>query len=301
MAAARSERAQRAAAISLAATIVVVIAKLAAGFASGAVSVLGEGLQSTVDVLIAFAVLHTLRLAARPPDPEHPYGHGKAELLVSALQMVLILVAAGMILHQAGQRLFAPREIEVDWGLAAMAYAVVSNTLVGWHVSRVAESTNSHALRSEALHLRGDSLASLGVLLGLVGVKLTGWTPIDPLIAIAFMLIVVFGALRGIAALVHPLMDGALPSPEVERVAKVLESHPEVRGYHDLRTRQVGTLRYVELHVMLDDDLDFVRAHDIAEQIEEEIRKAVGGAVVALHYEPFEAEMEHRRREHRGS
>lgn len=290
----------RAATVSLVATTVVVAVKIAGAVASGSVSVLAEGLQSTVDVLVAFAVLQTVRVAALPPDEEHPYGHGKAELLVSALQMVLILATAGFMLSQAVERLRAPTPVAVDWGLAALGYAVASNLVVGRYVSRTADRTGSAALRSEAVHLRGDTLTSLGIFVGLLAVGVTGWPILDPIVAIAFIAVVMLYALRGVGQLVHPLMDGSLPEAERLRIEEALRAHPHVRGYHRLRTRSVGSRRFVELHVTLDDDLTFIEAHDLAEHVEDALRKALGGAEVAVHYEPHAHEEEHQRREHGG-
>jgi cation diffusion facilitator family transporter len=288
----------RAATISLIATAVVVVVKLAAAWLSGSVSVLAEGLQSTVDVVVSLSTVLTLRYAALPPDAEHPYGHGKAELISSAIQMLLVLGSCGFILYKAYERFRQPSEIRWDWGAAAMAYTVVSNSLVASRLRRASASTGSAALRSEAVHLVADSYSSFGVLIGMFLVGATGWTGLDPAVACAFVLTTMFLAGRQLGSVIHPLMDGSLPAHEVRMVEQSLHRRPEVRGYHNLRTRQVGSARFIELHVMLDDGLSFVRAHELAEEIEEDLRRALGGAVVSIHYEPHEAEVAHRAREH---
>ncbi|MBV6459287.1 MAG: Ferrous-iron efflux pump FieF [Fimbriimonadaceae bacterium] len=279
-------------------TVVAVIVKVAAGQASGSVSVLSEGLQSGADVLISFAVLQTVRWSTRPPDESHPYGHGKAELIMGLLQTVVVLAASAWILVMAHHRLMHPAAIEIDWGIAAMAYAVIANTCVGAYLGRVAKRTKSVALRSEVLHLRSDSLAALGVLVGLVAVGITGWTPLDPIVAAVFVVISMVAAGASLRDVLHPLMDGALPEEDRTRIEKTLEGIPSVRGWHNVRGRSMGSHHVLELHVLLDDDLSFVRAHEIAEQVESALSEALDGALVSVHYEPFAAEMRHRREEH---
>lgn len=296
--AAVSNVAQRAATVSLIATVVVVALKLVAAWLSGSVSVLAEGLQSTVDILMSALAVAAVGYAARPPDREHPYGHGKAEVLAGALQMLVIMATGTWILFEAYRRLKSPEPIRWDIGAGAMAYALFSNSVVAGHLRKVAKQTGSASLDSEALHLRGDSLMSAGVLVGMLLVGLTGWLPLDPICAALTALAGIGMAIRQLGRLVHPLMDGALPEDQLGKLQTVLDLHPEVRGYHNLRTRLVGSQRFIDLHVMLDDNLSFVTAHDIAEHIEQEIRDALDGAVVSIHYEPYEAEKAHRQAAH---
>jgi cation diffusion facilitator family transporter len=290
--------AQRAATLSLVSTTVVVAVKLLAAYRSGSISVLAEAIQSIVDILMSAIAVATIRYAAKPPDESHPYGHGKAEVLASAFQMLVILGSGIYILYEAYQRLLHPRPIEWNWGAWAMAYALLANLLVAWHLKRVAKQTSSTALESEALHLRGDSLSSGGVFVGMLLVGLTGEPILDPAVAAIFTAIAMLAALSQLRSVIHPLMDGALPAEELRSVEEVLNGHDAVRGYHNVRTRSIGAQRWIDLHVMLDDGLTFVKAHDMAEQIEKELGVALGGATVTIHYEPHVAEVEHRAREH---
>lgn len=293
-------RAQRAAAVSLVSTTIVVAVKLVAAWKSHSISVLSEGLQSTVDILMSALAVMTVRYAARPADAGHPYGHGKAEVLSSAFQMVVILGSGAFILWAAYLRLLHPQPILWDWGAAAMGYTVVVNLAISAYLLRVAKGSPSAALESEALHLKSDTLTSLGVLVGMVLVGATGEMILDPVVAAVFTLAAMGAAAKRLPGLLHPLLDGALPKEEVARLETILNEHKEVCGYHNLRTRMVGNLRFVDLHVMLHDQLSFVRAHELAEEIEAELKRALKNATVSIHYEPFEAEVEHRKREHVG-
>jgi cation diffusion facilitator family transporter len=284
--------------VALASTVVVVAAKLVAAALSESVSVLAEGLQSLLDVFMAIAVVWTLRIADAPPDEEHPFGHGKAELITSAFQMLLVLFTAAVIVWQAAVRLAEPREIAPVYGIAALGYALVANAAVALFLMRTIKTSPSHLLQGEIEHLKADSMASAGILVGLVAYQFTKWPPLDPLVAIAFTLTGAFFAVRQLRRVIHPLMDGALPQTDILKLEQVLNQHGDVRGYHNVQTRETGRQRYVALHVLLDDDLTFVRAHDLAERIEDQLSAALGGAHVTLHYEPAEAEFEHREREH---
>lgn len=284
--------------LSVIATTLVVVIKLVAAVLSGSISVLAEALQSSVDILMAAITWATIRYAALPPDPSHPYGHGKAEFLSSAFQMLVILGSGVFILWASIQRFMHPEQIQWGWGAMAMGYTVVSNTLVALYLQRLGKKIGSQALLSEATHLKGDTLASAGVLVGVLLVGITKYPPLDAIVAVVFTLATMAIALGQLKHVLHPLMDGALPASEVKELERLLKEHPEARGYHNLRTRLVGAVRYVDLHVMLDDNLPFVRAHELAEEIEDEVRAVLGGAVVNIHYEPYESEMVHRAKEH---
>lgn len=290
--------ARGAALLSLVATSAVVIVKLYAGIVSGAVSVLAEATQSGVDVLVAFGVFQAIKVAHKPPDEDHQYGHGKVEVLMSAAQLVLILGASGFIIFEAYQRLLTPEHLTAGMGIAAMIFSVVVNGAVAWHLWTVGKRTRSLALQNEVLHLNGDTLASLGVLVGLLLFHFTKVTWIDPAVAITFTVFVVIGALKRMRTIIHDLSDGSLPPSELELIKQAVESDPESRGHHNIRSRSLGSLRVVELHVLLDDHLSFVEAHDHAELLESKISEVLGGAIVTIHYEPYESELRHRREHH---
>lgn len=299
MAAAKGqELAQKAAWVSLAATIVVVAVKLTGAALSGSVSVLAEALQSILDVVMSAIVVWAVKIAAKPSDKDHPFGHAKAELLATAFQMLMALIVAGVIIWQAVPKLWAPNQIQADWGMLAMGYAVLSNIAVAAWLKGVAKKTGATSLSGEAAHLASDTYASVGILAGLALYRFTGWQWLDATSAILFTAIGAISVVKHIYLVVHPLMDGALPQEEIEKIETILNNHPDVKGYHNLMTRTTGRERRVSLHVTMDDSLSFVRAHDLAEEIEEEIIKVLGGAWVTIHYEPHDAEMEHRRAHH---
>ncbi len=289
---------RRAARVSVISNTGLVIVKVAAGLVTGSISVLAEGIQSLVDILASLMIYASLGVAGRPPDRGHPYGHGKFESLTSAAQMLLILGSTAFILYQAYRRLLHPRMPDVDWGIAAMGLALVVDLAVSTHIQRVARQTESLALEAEAQHLRADMYACSGVLLGLVAVRLTGWAPLDPIIAALLTVVVIVTAIQLMRASLRPLLDQSLPAEEVARIQRALDADDRVMGYHKLRTRQAGAQRHVDVHIMLEDSLPLSKAHAIAEEIERAIRKTLPNLDVVVHVEPYAEEMSHQATHH---
>lgn len=284
--------------LSLTANIFLVIIKIAAGIASGSVSVLAEGIQSSVDVLASALILITVRVAAAPPDSDHPYGHGKAENLASLAQMLLILGTVAYLAAAAWQRWQNPVMPRVDWGIAALVTAIITNVLVSGHLMRVSRETGSQALAAEATHLRSDMLSCVGVLIGLALVGITKQPRLDPIIAGIMTLYIMFTAIGLLRDSVRPLLDESLPPEEEARVREVLDGDPRVLGYHRLRTRRAGSHRLMDLHLLLDDDLSFREAHAITEDVEGEIRRVLPNVDVIVHAEPYHEEQRHQREHH---
>jgi cation diffusion facilitator family transporter len=284
--------------VSLLSNLFLVVVKIGAGVLSGAVSVLAEGVQSTIDVAASALILLTVRAAAAPPDSRHPYGHGKFENMASLGQMVLIIGSAAYIFWAAWERWQDPVMPRVDLGAAALAVAIVVNLVVSAHLTRVGRETGSQALEAEATHLRSDLLSCAGVLAGLGAVRLTGEARLDPAIAAFMAVVVVVSAVRLMRDTLRPLLDERLPPAEEARVRDVLDADPRVRGYHRLRTRRAGAVRLIDVHVLLDDDLPFREAHRIAEEVESALRRVLPNVDVIIHAEPFEEELRHQQEEH---
>jgi cation diffusion facilitator family transporter len=288
-----------AARLSLAANFFLTVLKLAVGFLTGSVSVLSEAVHSITDLLAAGAVLFTVRLADLPPDESHPYGHGKVESLFTLAEALLLLAAAVAIVYEAVERLLThARPPRVEWGMAVMAVATGVNLLLVPYLLRVARRTDSLALQADAENHRADITTSLGVLLGLGLVRLTGRGFFDPALAIAVSLMILRTAWRLTWGALPPLMDTQLSPEDVNVVRQVLEAEPGVRGYHKLRTRKSGAVRHVDAHVMLEDDLPLLEAHELTEKVEDRIREELPNAEVILHIEPYHAERQHQAEEH---
>ncbi|PQV64933.1 cation diffusion facilitator family transporter [Abditibacterium utsteinense] len=292
------EAQQQAARLSLGANVFLVLIKVGAGLKSGSLSVLAEGVQSLLDIFASAMILWIVKAAAAPPDEAHPYGHGKFENLMALVQMTTVLGSILGIWYAAWTRFQNPVMPSVDWGVAAIIVSIGVNLWVSNRIFRVAQDTDSQALRAEGVHLRGDLWSCAGVLLGLIATRIFGNARLDPLFAAAMTIFAMVSALHLLRDTLRPLLDESLPGEEEREIKAVLEADTRVMGFHKLRTRQAGSARLADVHILLDDHLSFRAAHDIGEQIEDEIRRVLPNLDVMVHTEPFEAEIEHQREVH---
>ncbi|OCH80471.1 cation diffusion facilitator family transporter [Gordonia sp. JH63] len=275
--------------LSIVTAIVVIGLKLIAWRVTGSVGLLSDALESTVNLVAAIGAFVALRVAAKPPDRSHNFGHTKAEYLSAVFEGVMIVVAAVVIVATAVDRLLHPEELdEVGMGLAISVGATVVNAVVGWVLIRAGRRHRSLTLEADGRHLMTDVWTTAGVVVGVFLVAVTGWLPLDPLIAIAVAanILVVGGRLvwRSGAG----LMDSALPDDLRAAIDAVLARHRADRiDFHDVRTREAGHERFVQLHMLVPGDWSVQRAHDLAETIEDELRAAVDDLTVTLHVEPI--------------
>ena len=281
------------AALSVTLNALLVVVKLAVGFAIGSVGVISEAVHSGIDLLAAFTALFAVRTSSRPPDEEHLYGHGKVESLAGAAEAVMIFLAALFIINEAVQKLLHGVGMEtVDLGIAVMAVSTVGNLVVARWVMRVAKSTDSVALEADGWHHMTDVLTSLGVALGLVVVRVTDHSELDPLIAIGVALFICKTAYDITVRSVQDLLDASLPKEEQALIREALETHkPDVVSYHQVRSRKVGAERHVDLHLVVRRDATVQESHDLCDHLEEHLRDSLGDSTsLGIHVEPCRGE-----------
>jgi cation diffusion facilitator family transporter len=275
--------------LSIAAAIATMLLKTAAWWLTGSVGLLSDALESLVNLAGALMALAMLTVAARPPDEDHPFGHGKAEYFSAGVEGTLILVAAISIAVAAVERLLHPRALEqVGLGLAVSVVASLVNLAVALVLLRAARTHRSVTLQANAHHLLTDVWTSAGVLVGVVAVALTGWQRLDPIVAIAVAANIVWTGGRIVMGSVAGLMDAALPAHELQVLRQILDRYlPDGIEYHALRTRQAGARRFVSLHVLVPPEWSVQRGHDELERIEADIRRALPPMTVFTHLEPL--------------
>lgn len=273
---------------SVTTAVVLVGMKLAAWLWTGSVSILASLIDSLMDSAASVLNLVAVRYSLAPADKEHRFGHGKAEPLAGLAQAAFISGSAVFLVLHAVERLRFPRPLqEVEVGVAVMLVAIVLTALLLLIQRRVIRQTQSTAIRADALHYGTDLLTNLTVIVALF-LAAFGWAWADSVMAIAVAAYIFYGAVRiGYEAVQH-LMDRELGTDMQDRILEIARGTPEVRGVHDLRTRQSGQARFVQLHVELDGGLTLERAHAIADRIEREIGALLPDSEVIIHQDPSE-------------
>jgi cation diffusion facilitator family transporter len=276
--------------LSIAAALVTMAMKTVAYLLTGSVGLLSDAVESTVNLVGGVMALAMLKVAARPADEDHEFGHAKAEYFSSGVEGSLILVAAASIAVAAVRRLLAPQPLEqVGLGLAVSVGASLVNLGVALVLLRVGRRRRSITLEANAHHLLTDVWTSVGVLAGVGAVAWTGWQRLDPLVALAVAANIVFTGVSIVRRSALGLMDTALPAEEVSRVRAVLQAYErEGVAFHALRTRQAGARSFVSTHVLVPGSWTVQRGHDLLERVEKDVRDALPDATVFTHLEPLE-------------
>ena len=278
-----------AAALSIASNALLIAIKLAAGAITGSIAIVTEAIHSLIDLVASVVAFVSVRKADEPADAEHPYGHEKVESLAAAIEGMLILVGAGIIVYEATHRLVVGAEVEtLGVGIAVMGFSVLANLGVSTVLSRQARAHDSPALEGDAAHLRTDALTSAGVLVGLALVQVTGDAAFDSITALLVAAAIVVAGLRIIRRSSGVLVDEALPADEMDRIEAAIAAArtPEVAGYHKLRARRAGSRRYIDLHVQYRSGTSLERAHELAHEMRDSIEAEIPGADVLIHAEP---------------
>jgi cation diffusion facilitator family transporter len=276
--------------LSILAAVLTLSLKSAAYVLTGSVGLLSDAVESVVNVAAAVTAYLSLHYAARPVDESHTYGHEKIEFFSSGLEGVLILVAAVSIAWYAVQRVIVPQPLQpLGPGLIISLIASVINGIVAVILLRAGRKYGSIVLEADGRHLLTDVWTSVAVLLGLSLVLLTGVQLLDPLIAVAVAVNILWTGLSLIRRSFDGLMDHALPAHEQDAVRAAIERHlgPNM-DYHALRTRQAGRRRFVDFHLLVPGQLTVQQAHTLTGAVEESVRGALPGLEVSVHIEPIE-------------
>ena len=284
-----SSGASKFAALSIVAALVTIALKVLAWWLTDSVGLLSDAIEGTINIVGATVALAMISVAARPPDEDHVFGYTKAEYFSSGLEGTLILIAALAIGYAAVDRLITPRPLEhVGPGLVVSAGAALINYVVARRLFQAGHHYRSIALEADARHLMTDVWTSVGVIVGVAAVWLTSWERLDPLIALAVAANIVWSGYKLMQRSVHGLLDRALPPERMRALDGALERY-RARGieFHALRTRQAGARSFVTLHVLVPAEWTVAQGHNLAHEVELDIRAALPDAAVLTHVEPL--------------
>jgi cation diffusion facilitator family transporter len=280
--------------LSVSAAIATIALKTSAYLLTGSIGLLSDALESLVNLVAALLAVIALRVAARPPDDTHHFGHGKAEYFSAGAEGVMIFVAAGLIIVSAVQRFLDPRPLDdLGIGLVITLVATAINAVVGMLVLRAGRRHRSIALVADGHHLLTDVWTSIGVVVGVGLVAVTGWLPLDSLVAVAVAVNILWTGIGLVRHSVKGLMDHALPEAQARSLAAALRAVQAGHAvgdveFHAIQTREAGRDRFVSLHVLVPGAWSVARGHDLLEEVEAAVCEAVPDADVHTHLEPRE-------------
>lgn len=276
--------------LSVGAAVTTLALKFTAYAFTGSVGILSDALESLVNLAGALIALTALRIASRPADKTHPYGHDKAEYFSSGAEGVLILAAAASIIYAAIGRLLRPIPLmALSWGLVVAGSASVLNFIVARTLLSASRRYDSITLEADAKHLMTDVWTSIGVISGLIAFAVTGWHWLDPLIALAVAGHILVTGIGLVRRSIDGLIDSTLPADELARLEEVLNGHRDrFVAYHRVRARRSGSRRFVDLHLLVPGAQTVQAAHELCEQLEREIEAVLPGVSITIHVEPAE-------------
>lgn len=276
--------------LSIAGAIATISLKTVAYLFTGSVGLLSDALESVVNLVAAVIALIALTIAHKPPDENHPYGHTKAEYFASITEGFLIIVAAFVIGFTAFERLLHPKAIEqVNAGLIVSTLATVINFVIAWQLLKAGKRYHSITLEADAHHLFTDVLTSVGVIIGVGMIAVTRIVILDPIIAFLVAFNIVYTGYKLIKRSALGFMDTSIVQEERDKIQVILEKHiSKDIQYHGLRTRQSGRRRFVSLHLLVPGRWSVQKGHNLAEDIEKDIRQVIPNVTVFTHTEPIE-------------
>jgi len=283
-----------AAKLAIFAVSLLILIKMAASIVTGSIAIRADAVHSVIDLFGVIIGYTAIRIASRPPDESHPYGHGKAENIAGVVIAAMIFVAAIIIAYQAITRLIAGGEVElVTLGIYVTAAAIVINLLVSWYSLRVARATESIALEATARDLFADVLSSAAVLVGLILVQFTGIKILDSIVALLVSVLIGRTAFLTMRKSFGGLMDIKLPQAEEDEIVACIREHADlIASFHRVRTRKAGSQRQIDFHLVVSRHISVEKAHQVCDQLEDDIEKRLSDTSVTIHVEPCDGNCE---------
>ena len=268
--------------------ITVLALKYGAYYVTGSVALYSDALESIVNVVAAIAAWWAIRVSYKPADQNHPFGHHKAEYFSAVLEGVLIVVAALLILREVWLAWETPRTLDQPWlGLAINGGATVINAFWASLLINRGRKHRSPAMQADGKHIMTDVVTSVGVFAGLVGAVLTGWTFLDPLLAVIVALNILWQGWSVIGNSVQGLMDVGVATEETMRIRDVISANAGgALEVHDLKTRIAGRMTFIEFHLVVEANMSVGDAHVICDRIENALMEQIPDASVVIHVEP---------------
>lgn len=261
--------------------------KTGAWFATESIAMLSTLVDSLLDALASIVSLFAVRHALTPADREHRFGHGKAEALAAMAQSAFIAGSSVLLLFQAGERFINPRPLATpETGIWVMVVSIVLTVgLVAFQLW-VVRRTKSVAVAADSLHYRGDILVNFAVIAALVLGARFGWLYADPIFGTAIAFYILYNAWLIVREALDMLMDRELPDEERRRIREIALTHEHVQDLHEMRTRRSGPTSFIQFHLVMDAELTLLKAHEVSDAVELELRRTFPDAEIIIHQDP---------------
>ncbi len=278
--------------LSIAVVIGLVALKVMVAIMTGSISILAQAVDSFLDLFAILITFLAIVVAARPADEEHPFGHGKVEDIAAIIQAILIFTAGGLIIYSAVRRIITGTTIELtEAGIGVMLVSVIVSIFLSRQLLKVSRITDSIALEASARNIAADVYSAAGVLIGLVAIRFTGLSMLDPIIALAVALLILKAGYNVTRKSFGRLVDIRLPETEEAEIKScIIEHYSEVVNFHKLRTRKAGNQRYIDLHLVMPKDASVGEAHVMCDHLEQDIESRLHYTSVTIHVEPCRIE-----------
>ncbi|AWX15796.1 divalent metal cation transporter FieF [Mergibacter septicus] len=282
-----SSQVKRAAFLAIFTAFFLVIIKAVAWWKTGSVSILAAITDSLLDFIASLTGMLILRFALMPADDNHSFGHGKAESLALLAQGMFIIGSVVFLFLQGIHSLNSGEQIQNSiWGISVTLISVILTAGLVLFQRYTIKKTDSQAIKADCLHYQTDLLMNIAILVALL-LNSYGFTLADAICALILAVLYLWQASKMVYEAVQSLLDVALPPHEIEQIKTIVLNHPDIIGIHDVKTRRSGAVRFIQLHLELDDNLSLWKAHEITEQIEEALHQVFPQADIMIHQEPI--------------
>jgi cation diffusion facilitator family transporter len=270
-------------------SLFLIIVKILFGFLTNSISIFASAVDSLLDFAASSINYFSINKAEKPADKEHRFGHGKAEGLAGLFQSFVVLSSSLYLIYVSINRLITGTTLQsLNSGILIMAFSAILSFLLAKHLKKVADDTESIALGADSLHYSSDVYTNVGIILGLIIVRLTGFVFIDSLVSLFVAIYIIWAAVCVFKEAVDILMDRELSKETVKEIEEIILKHqPVVKSFHKMRTRRSGSKRFIEFHLVMDHNLSFVDSHNLAEEIIKDIESNVPNSDVTVHVDPY--------------
>lgn len=278
--------------LSLIVIIGLTVLKVAVAIITGSISIFAQAADSFFDLFAVVITFFAVGIAAKPADEEHPFGHGKVEDIAAIFQAVLILAVGGLIIYSAISRIVNGVTLELtEAGIGVMLVSIIASIFLSRHLLKVSKDTGSTALEANARNITTDVYSAVGVLVGLVAVRFTGFSILDPIVALVVALVILKTAYDILKKSFGGLIDVRLPQAEEDKIRTcIMEYGGEIVGFHKLRTRRAGNQRFIEFHLIMPKNVSVEEAHHVTDRLEQDIENRLQHTSVTIHIEPYSTE-----------